>query len=68
MDQENREDKLMNDIEVSEYLNISVVTLRKWRNKSNKNGKIPFIKVGKKLVRYRQSDIDEFLKQNTKVG
>jgi excisionase family DNA binding protein len=50
----------MNAEEAAEYLNIEIKTLRNWTSSK----KIPFSKIGG-TVRYRKSDIDAFLKQNT---
>ena len=58
------DERLLTEKEVSKLLNISVDTLRAWRRRKNKEKTVPYIKVGTKLVRYRPSDIDEFLNKN----
>lgn len=64
-----QDERLLNEIEVSEILNVSVDTLRSWRKKNKKDGNLPFIKVGKKLVRYKLSEIENFLnKSNMQAG
>ena len=68
MDGNQQDERLLTETEVSKYLNISVDTLRSWRKKHNQYGKLPFIKIGGKLVRYRKSEIDAFLKQNNSIG
>ena len=56
---------LLTPLEASGYLGVSSGTLANWR--SLKRYDLPFIKVGKRgYVRYRKSDIDEFLERNTK--
>ena len=55
-------DTLLETATVAEYLNVQEVTLEKWRQ----NGRGPaFIKIGRRLVRYRQSDLDLWLRQQT---
>ena len=64
-----QDERLLNEVEVSEILNVSVDTLRSWRKKNKKDGNLPFIKVGKKLVRYKLSEIENFLnKSNMQAG
>lgn len=48
--------------EAAERLQVSIRTLAKWRSIGYPN--IPYSKVGR-CVRYRQSDIDAFLKKHT---
>ena len=57
-----RTKELLSDKEASRYLRVADGTLAVWR--STGRYKIPFIKVGRS-VRYRQSDLDEFLNSNT---
>ena len=66
MDGIEHDERLLTEKEVSKLLNISVDTLRAWRKRKNKEGTLPFVKVGTKLVRYRPSDIEEFLNKNRK--
>jgi hypothetical protein len=59
------DDPLLDPIEAGKYLGgVSPGTLAVWR--SLDRYKIPFIKVGAK-VRYRQSDLDAFLKERQRV-
>ena len=56
--------ELLTPEEASGYMGLTVGTLANWRNL--KRYDLPFIKVGKRgYVRYRKSDIDEFLERNT---
>jgi excisionase family DNA binding protein len=56
--------ELLTSQEASGYLGVSSGTLANWRNL--KRYDLPFIKIGKRgYVRYRKSDIDEFLERNT---
>lgn len=49
---------LLSELEVSASLKISPQTLRNWRAK----GEGPrFFKVGKRVIRYRRSDVDAFI-------
>lgn len=52
------EDKLLDERTVAKRLGCSVQLLRKWRRQ--KKGP-RFVIVGGKLVRYRESDVDEFI-------
>ena len=66
MDCIENEEKLLAEQEASQFLNIAIDTLRSWRKKKIN---LPFIKVGTKLVRYKRSDLQEYLNKNTvRVG
>jgi excisionase family DNA binding protein len=54
--------ELFTNDQAAEYLSVTPGTLEVWR--STKRYIIPFIKVGRN-VRYRRSDLDEFLKSRT---
>ncbi len=56
------EDKLLTTDETALYLGVGKETLNVWR--ATKRYKIPYIKVGK-LIKYRKSDLDEWLKNRT---
>ncbi|HEX7082024.1 MAG TPA: helix-turn-helix domain-containing protein [Gammaproteobacteria bacterium] len=57
-------DPLLRQEAVAEYIDVSMATLEKWR----KTGRGPaHIRVGR-LVRYRQSDLDRWLRQQTVGG
>lgn len=47
---------LLSTSEAAHYLGISIPTIRKYRNK----GRIPFITVGDKLIKYDPADLDAF--------
>jgi excisionase family DNA binding protein len=49
---------MFNDVELAEYLGISLATVRKWR--FLKKGP-PFLKLEGSLVRYRKSEVDAWL-------
>jgi hypothetical protein len=54
--------KLVDEVQVAELLALSVHTLRRWRVL----GRGPvFLKVGGKAVRYRESDLNDFLSGRT---
>jgi excisionase family DNA binding protein len=53
--------KLLNPPEAAEFLGISKITLAGWR--CSKRYSLPYIKVGR-LVRYRRSDLVEFLESH----
>lgn len=50
--------KLLTTDEVAEMTGLSPETLAQWRWQKRE---IPFVRLGKKCVRYRQSDIDAWL-------
>lgn len=52
---------LTND-EAAEYLGIAANTLEQWRC-SGRHG-IPYVKIGKKLIRYRLADLEKWLAEN----
>jgi excisionase family DNA binding protein len=54
--------ELMTPVEVAAYLGVSVKTLAVWR--CTKRYPLPYVKVGR-LVKYRKSDLDQFLKVRT---
>jgi len=56
------ENKLLTTEETAIYLGVGKETLNVWR--ATKRYKIPYIKVGK-LIKYRKSDLDEWLKHRT---
>jgi excisionase family DNA binding protein len=51
-------DKLLTPAEVAELTGLSVETLAQWR--SQRRG-IPFVKISRNCVRYRQSDFDNWI-------
>lgn len=56
---------VMTTEQAAAYMGLNPGTLTNWRNL--KRYDLPFIKVGKRgYVRYRESDINEFLERNTK--
>lgn len=55
-------EKLLNNKEASAYIGVLPGTLEIWR--CTKRYPIPFIKVGR-LVKYRKSDLDNFLHERT---
>ena len=56
---------LLNTSEASAYIGVLPGTLEAWR--CTKRYPIPFIKVGR-LVKYRKSDLDNFLDERTVNG
>lgn len=57
--------KLLTPDEVSNLLGVKKHTLAVWRSSGRYN--LPFIKAGR-LVRYRQSDIERFLDNQTGIS
>ncbi len=55
-------ERLLTVEEVAEITGLSVETLNQWR--SQRRG-IPFVRLSRNRVRYRQSDLDEFIEANT---
>lgn len=58
-------DPLLTPTQASEVLGISVQTLAIWR--CNKRYELPYVKVGR-YVRYRTSDLSEFINSHTVVA
>jgi excisionase family DNA binding protein len=54
--------RLLKAEEVAELTGLSVETLAQWR--SQQRG-IPFVKISRNCVRYRQSDLDSWLAERT---
>jgi excisionase family DNA binding protein len=57
--------RLLDEYEVAAWLSISVRTLRNWRVQG---GQIPFIRVGKKTVRYRSIDVEAWLASRVRTS
>jgi excisionase family DNA binding protein len=57
--------RLLDEFELASWLSISVRTLRNWRVQG---GQIPFIRVGKKAVRYRSSDVEAWLASRVRTS
>jgi excisionase family DNA binding protein len=57
--------RLLDEHAVAAWLSISVRTLRNWRVQG---GQIPFIRVGKKAVRYRSSDVEAWLASRVRTS
>ncbi len=53
---------LLTNKEAAELLKISVKTLNNWR--SARNGKIPFVKIGRG-IRYKKSDLISYIDRQT---
>lgn len=60
-----RADPLLNTSEAADYLGTSRPTLERWR--ADRRGP-PVVYLGKQIVRYRQSDLDEFIRASTFAG
>jgi predicted DNA-binding transcriptional regulator AlpA len=59
-------DKLLTPQEVSEFLNVSLPTLARWRTQSNGRSGPPYIKVGDQ-IRYRASALELWLLSRTEA-
>ena len=57
---ENQITELLTTEQVASRLNVAVKTVRKWRYE----GRLPAVKVGKRLVRYKWGSVLEWLKTN----
>ena len=62
MDTKTQRDPLLTPVQVADQLSVKPTTLEVWR--STGRYPLPFVKVGK-LVRYRQSAVDQFLNDRT---
>ena len=59
------ENDLLDSAETSQLINVSQGTLAVWRSTCRYN--LPYIKVGR-LVRYRRSDIEDWLDRRKKIS
>ena len=59
------EDRLLNENQAADRLGIAAATLSTWR--SRKTHDIPFYRIGGR-VRYKQSDLDEWLETRRREG
>ena len=57
--------QLLNTVEAAKYLNVSKAFLDRDRWAG---ARVPFIKIGSHLVRYRQSDLDKYIENQTKIS
>jgi predicted DNA-binding transcriptional regulator AlpA len=57
-----QEKRLLRAEDVAEVTRLSIETLAQWR--SQRRG-IPFVKINRNCVRYRQSDLDSWLAERT---
>lgn len=55
--------ELLTRKQAAEYLNVTKSTLNAWASERRNN--LPFVRVGTKIVRYRKSDLDDFIARNT---
>lgn len=58
-------DPLRDEVQAAAFLDVKPTTLQVWR--CTRRYPLPFVKVGR-LVRYRQSDLDAFLRSRTQGG
>lgn len=61
--------RLLTTKEAADFLGVSVAFLDRDRWDGKRNGRgplIPFVRVGNKAVRYRQTDLDEHIEKNLK--
>lgn len=56
--------KLLTPVQVSDILGITIQTLAVWR--CDGRYELPYVKAGR-LVRYRASDVDDFINARTRV-
>jgi len=62
MEQINSRDALLNTQQAAEYLSLKPGTLEVWR--STKRYQLPYVLLGSRHVRYRQSALDAFIASN----
>lgn len=51
--------------ETARLLGVSVATLSQWR--SRYTGKLPFVKYSNRIVRYKRSDVEQFIESRRVV-
>ncbi|PTY03637.1 transcriptional regulator [Verrucomicrobia bacterium LW23] len=54
----------MTDRELAAEIGVCVRTLVRWRN----DGRLPYVRMGGKLVRYKRSDVEVWLEQQKIQG
>jgi predicted DNA-binding transcriptional regulator AlpA len=59
-----RHGELLTEGDVAQFLRISPETLRYWRKTAQRRGP-PFVKIERRLVRYRLADLEAYLKGRT---
>jgi len=59
-------DTFLTSRQLAERFGFEEQTLRVWR--CTGRGDLPFIRLGKKAIRYRLSDIQEYLQRNTRTS
>lgn len=57
--------KLLSTSQAAEYLGVSKAFLERDRWAG---ARIPFIKIGSRAVRYRQTDLDEYIEQQVRIS
>ncbi len=58
-------EKLLNTQQAADFLSVSKAFLERDRWAG---ARIPFIKIGSRAVRYRESDLTQFIKQQTRLS
>ncbi|MBT3788618.1 MAG: helix-turn-helix domain-containing protein [Alphaproteobacteria bacterium] len=58
-------ESLLNEVQAAEILNISIRTLQAWRRLA---AGPQFIRLSARAIRYRHSDVDEWLKARTALS
>lgn len=61
-------EKMLNEKEVAQLLGIAVATVRQWRYLGRGPKSIKLGLAGRAAVRYRESDITDWIKQNNPSG
>lgn len=65
------DDRLLPASKVAPMLGISPQTLAVWRHRKN-NGKsapnLPYVKLGRRAIRYRMRDVNSFIEQNLQAA
>jgi len=54
--------ELLNEYEAAEILSISVHTLR--RQRSERRGGVPFVRIGTRTIRYALADLERYVEQS----
>lgn len=57
-------DRLLTCEEVAKLLSLKDLTVRRW----TKEGKIPCVRIGGRAVRYRPSDLEKWIQDNSAGG
>lgn len=66
MTAEKTDGRLLTPLQVAEMLNVTTGVLAYWR-RLHRPARIPFVKIGRRCVRYRKADVEAFINRQTVI-